>query len=825
MTKIIQQSVRSIMEQSYINYAMSVITGRALPDVRDGLKPVHRRILFAMHEAGNDFNKAYKKSARMVGDVIGKYHPHGDVSVYDAAVRMAQPFSMATPLIDGQGNFGSIDGDSPAAMRYTEMRLARISGEFFTDLHKETISWNPNYDGSEREPSVLTAPYPNLLVNGVDGIAVGMASTIIPHNLSAVVDATLLLISNPEASTAEVVGVLKAPDFPTGALVHGLDGFAEAVESGRGRIKLRSKWHEESMERGASAIVIDELPFQVNKATLVAKIADLVKEKEVEDIVQLRDESNKEGIRIWIGLKKGASAEAIFAELCSKTDLEVAFTYNCVVLVNGIPTTVGLKSMITHWISFREDVVLKRHLFERKQALARLHILEGYMKALGMLDQVIATIRQAESPAAAKQGLIDLLSVDEQQAQAILDLKLQKLTGMELDSIRAEHGQFVAKVAELTAIIESPERIREIICTELGEIKKRYGAERRTEIGHGISDITREDLIPREDVLIAMTRGGYIKRLPANALERQNRGTRGKKAMEVGDDDSISFMKQSHSHDSLMVFAKSGQVYGIKAYRIPEGNLSTKGRHIRNVIEGLDEEIHAVLALPEADSTLTVLTVTAAGQIKRSAIDDYAHATRRGGIRGVGLDENDSLVAAFAVRDEDHVMLVSSGGNAIRFSAADARVMGRAAGGVRGMKLDAGETIIGAAVIPGGAQNDLYLLCIGEQGVGKRTAVADFPTQNRAGSGVIAFKPNSKTGNLVMAMGVTPGQDLIMFASNGVSNRIGVKDIRETGRAASGVFLMNLDEGQTLVSATTAVRDDDAAAPQIELAAADAPAA
>jgi len=693
-------------------------------------------------------------------------------------------------------------------MRYTEMRLARVAGEFFTDLHKETVAWRPNYDGSEREPTVLPAPFPNLLVNGVEGIAVGMASSIPPHSLSAVVNATLMLMDNPQATTVDVVNVLKAPDFPTGALVHGLDGFADAVETGRGRVKVRSIWHEEERGRGAKAIIIDELPYQVNKSVLVAKIAELVREKQVEDIVDLRDESNKEGIRVWIALRKDASPEAVFADLASKTDLEVSFNYNCVVLVQDQPRQLGLKDILLHWIAFRREVVLARHVFERKQALARLHILAGYMAALGALDRVIAVIRGASDPGEARSQLMELLDVDELQAQAILDLRLQRLTGMELDSIRQEHAQFTAKVADLTAIIDSPERIDGVIRSELADVARRYGSERRTEIGHGISDITREDMIAREDVLLCMTRGGYIKRLPANALERQNRATRGKKAMEVGDEDSVSFMKQAHSHDSLMVFARSGQVYGIKAYRVPEGSLTNKGRHIRNVIEGLDEEISAVLALPEQDPCLSVLTVTRAGQIKRSSIEDYSGATRRGGVRGVGLDDQDVLIGAFAVEDVDQLMLVTNSGKAIRFDLDGVRVMGRAAGGVRGIKLDEGEFLVGAAVIPAGVAEGRFLLCVGERGVGKRTPVSDFPVQGRAGQGVIAFKANSKTGNLVTAMGVTAADDLIMFASNGVSVRINVPDIRETGRAASGVILMNLDDGQSLVSATAAIRTE-----------------
>jgi DNA gyrase subunit A len=809
MTQIIPQCIKNIMEQSFIDYSMSVITERALPDVRDGLKPVHRRIMFAMHEAGNDYNKAYKKSARMVGDVIGKYHPHGDTSVYGAAVRMAQSFSMGAVLIDGQGNFGSIDGDNPAAMRYTEMRLSRLAGEFFSDLEKETVKWRPNYDGSEKEPEVLPTPLPNLLVNGVEGIAVGMASSIPPHNLKAVVEATLFMMDNPDATSADIINILKAPDFPTGALVHSLDGFADAVVTGRGGVKLRCKWHEEERERGARAIVIDELPYQVNKSKLVAKIADLVRDKEVEDIVNMRDESNKDGIRIWIALKKDASVEAIASELCSKTEMETTVSYNCVVLVDGKPRQIGLMEIIQEWIKFRQEVVLGRFIYDRKQAQAKLHILAGYMAALGQLDAVIKTIREASNPGLAKASLIELLSVDEIQAQAILELRLQKLTGMELDSIRTEHTAFTEKVAALTVVIESPEKIRDVIRGELIEVSKRHGVDRQTEIGHGIGEITREDLIPREDVLLMMTNGGYIKRLPANALERQGRGTRGKKGIDIGEDDTINFLREAHSHDLLMVFAKSGQVYGIKAYRIPEGSLTQKPRHIRNVIEGLDEQVHAVVSVSAEDATATILTVTKSGQIKRTSVEDYSGATRKGGIRGVGLDEGDELVGAFTVRDEDHVMLIANTGKAIRFQASDARVMGRTAAGVRGIRLDEGEYLVGSAIIPNGKDDALYLLCIGKNGIGKRTSVDEFSPQGRGGSGMIAFKANAKTGELVAAMGVTKDEDLIMLTSNGVTNRISVPEIRETGRSASGVILINLDAGQTLVGVTTTVRTED----------------
>lgn len=833
--QIFDRQVKDIMEQAYIDYSMSVITDRALPDVRDGLKPVHRRILYAMYEAGNDWNKGYKKSARMVGDVIGKYHPHGDTSVYFAAVRMAQQFSMRHTLIDGQGNFGSIDGDSPAAMRYTEMRIARLAGEMFGDIGKETVDFRPNYDGNEREPVVLTAPYPNLLVNGVEGIAVGMASSIPPHNLRDVIAATITLIDNPQTDIKTILEIIKAPDFPTGGLIHGLDGFVEAMSTGRGHLKLRAKWHEEDRGRGAVSLVVDEIPYQVNKANLVVKIADLVKEKKVEDIVALRDESNKKGVRVVIDLRAGTSAEVIFAQLVAMTDLETTISYNCVVLNGAKPVQMGLVNMIQAWIAFREDVVLKRFIYERKQAQAKLHILSGFLAAMGMLDAVIALIRGASNPAEAKTGLMGLLSVDEDQAQAILDLRLQKLTSMEIDSLKAEHKTYSDKVAALTALIESPEAIRGVIKDELTAISHRYGNDRKTEIGSGLSDITHEDLIEREDVLVAMTRGGYIKRIPAKLLSMQNRGTRGRRLMDAADDDEVSAIYHCHSHDALMIFTESGQVHAAKAYKIPEGTPTTKGRHIRNVIEGLEGEIAAVLSLPENPDGLSIVTVTRQGQIKRTAVEDYAGAGRRGGVRGVTLADEDRLVGIFAVQPHDHLMLISNTGRAVRFDIEDVRMMGRGAGGVRGMRLDVLDKVVGAYVVAGNGdplttkviQTEVdgeikpvevldtdsmdagrYLVTIGENGIGKRSPVGDYSVKGRGGKGMIAAKVTQKTGPLVAAMGATADQDLVLFASNGVSNRISVESIREASRATSGVILIHLGKDVKLIAATVAPKLD-----------------
>jgi DNA gyrase subunit A len=836
--EVFDKPVRDLMEQSFLDYAMSVITGRSLPDVRDGLKPVHRRILFAMHEAGNTASKAYRKSARTVGDVIGKYHPHGDQSVYDAAVRMAQPFSLLHPLIDGQGNFGSIDGDNPAAMRYTEMRLTRLAGSMFEDIDKRTVGFTPNYDGSEQEPLVLPVTFPTLLVNGTSGIAVGMATEVPPHNLREVVAVVKLLCANPNAATSEILGAMPAPDFPSGGIVYSLEGMAEIVEGGRGRVRLRAKWHTEERKRGGLILVIDEIPFAINKADMVAKIAEAIREnaklpdfsrsRVLEDITGLRDESSKDGIRVAIDLKAGSAPEAVFAQIARKVNLDVSVSYNCVVLDGGVPRTLGLRDVLLRWIEFREEVVLKRHVYDREQQRARLHILEGYMAAIARMDEVIALIRAAVNAEQARTGLMQLLSVDQVQAQAVLDLRLQKLTGMELESITREHAECVARIAELTAVIESAERVRAVMLTELTELAEKYGQTRKTEIGAGLSDIVREDLVPREEVILITTRANYIKRVSAAALDAQNRGTRGKRMMDLSDGDEIAAIHQCHSHDLLLVFTESGQVHGVSAWRIPDAAPTSKGRHIRNVIDGLEEEIRCMVTVPTDDPQASVVTITAQGQVKRTSIEDYTGATRRGGIKGLGIDEGDALLAAFAVNPHDHLMLVNSSGNAIRFDIEDIRVMGRTAGGVRGMKLGEGARVIGAQRIasngkplvmrvdtddagnkierPDTREMDAgqFLVCLGANGVGKRTSVSEFPLQGRAGKGVIAFRENRKTGALIAAMGTSADMDLVMMATGGVSNRIRVADIRETGRAASGVILMNLDKGTTLQMAVIA---------------------
>lgn len=828
MDNIIVEPSNTVMENAFFEYAQYVIEDRALPDLRDGLKPVHRRILFAMHEAGNDHNKGYRKSARTVGEVIGKFHPHGDSSVYGAAVRMAQPFSLREPLIDGQGNFGSIDGDNAAAMRYTEMRLKRLASEMFADLHKETIDWEENYDGQEMMPQVLTASFPQLLVNGVDGIAVGMASSIPTHNLKDVCLAAIKLVEQGELSVKEFFDIVQGPDLPTGGLIYGMDGFLSAITKGTGRLRLRSKHEIEERNRG-SRLVITEIPYQVNKSTLVSKIADLVKDKTVEGISALRDESNKDGIRIVIDVKSDADPNVIFSTLCKLTNLETSINYNCTVLDGKKPVQMGLIEILKKWLVFRQDVVKKRYIYERKKAQERLHILEGLIKALDRLDEVIALIRQAKDAAEAKTGLMQLLSIDEIQSQSILDMRLQKLTGLELNDIREEHKATTAKVLNLTEIIESPQKIDGVIKEELETIISRYGNDRLTEIGHGIETINHEDMIPREDVFLAITRNGYVKRMATTEISAQNRGTMGKKAIKLEDGDEVTSMYSAHSHDTLMAFTQSGQVYGIKAYQIPEGSLTSKGRHIKNVIEGLEEEIASIVNVPEQSEGKSIVVVTQDGTVKRSALEEYARATRSGGIKGVNVVDGNKIVDVFVCQEHDHLMLVTDEGMAIRFDLEEIRQSGRTSTGVRGIKVNEGGRVVGAYVITG-TGNPLplkqvqrvrdgelvpveeadtsvmdegkYLVCIGEKGVGKRTSVSEFGLQSRGGKGVTAFKANGKTGFLKAAFGSTTDQDLVMMASNGVTNRISVESIRETGRSAAGVILMNLAEGAVISSVT-----------------------
>ena len=790
MNAVVEKAVSDIVKKSFLDYSMSVITDRALPDVRDGLKPVHRRILYAMYEAGNLAGRPYRKSARTVGDVIGKYHPHGDQAVYGAMVRMAQPFSLMSPLVDGQGNFGSIDDDPPAAMRYTEARLSRMATDvFFAEIKQETVGFRPNYDGTEQEPVVLPAALPNLLVNGVEGIAVGMACSVPTHNLREVVAVTKLLMTMPAASTADIVRLMPGPDFPTGGILFDTAGFADAVETGRGRARLRARWHVEKRQRG-EAIIVDELPYGTCKAALVAKIAELVKAKTIEDITDLRDESSKEGIRVWIAVRQGADPHYIAAQLFAHTDLERSVSYNVTVLDAGVkPREMGLKDCLLRWIDFRRDVVKKRHEFERRQALKRLHILKGFMAAIGMLDEVIRTIRESANRAVARDALIALLGIDEAQADAILELRLHKLTGMELDALRQEHEEVEVRVKTLTEIIDSPERIDGIIVEEIDLAAERFGEDRHTEIDESLSSVRREDLIADEDVVLIMTRRGYTKRLNAEGLKRQNRGTRGKRAIDLDDGDEIVLMESAHSKDLLFVFTANGRVHGVHAYEVPEAN--GKGRHIRNVIEGLDEEIVAACVLPEKVEGLSLMFSTGSGLVKRTEADEYRGAWRRGGVAAISLDEGDSLVTVSLVREADDLMLIAADGMVIRFPASDVRAIGRTGRGVIGMRAQA--KIVDMIVTGAGETRDLLLVT--ERAFAKRSEVALFRGQGRGGKGMIGIKAGDKSGRVVAARMVTDEDDLVVMTDRGVSNRIAASEVRQLGRAAAGTRLVRLDDG------------------------------
>lgn len=834
--QVLERNISTEMRQMYLDYALSIITDRSLPDVRDGLKPVHRRILFAMHELGNNWNSKYRKSARIVGDVLGKYHPHGDTACYDAMVRMAQDFSLLHPLVDGQGNFGSVDGDSPAAMRYTETRLARIAESLLADLSPKIVPYVPNYDGELSEPSVLPAGFPNLLINGSVGIAVGMATYIPPHNLRQVIRAVRLLSADPTTPSLALFEALGAPDFPTGGIVYNTAGLLDAIETGRGTVRVRAKWHAESHKGRYQSLVITEIPYQICKKDLVEKtqayFRSLAESKTFTDVSAIRDESDKDGMRIVIDLKPGVEPEPVFSMMAGARELsyDVSCNYNCMALLpNGKPDLLPVRHLLLYWMQYRREVIANRLSVELDKQRVRLHILEGYRLALSRVDEVIEVIRASVDAANASIRLRALLDLDEIQAKSILDLRLQKLTSFEIGDIHDEHARRTAEAARLQAALNSPEDIEQILLSELDAMGDRFGMDRRTEIGEGLSTVTREDMIPLEDVLILVTRSGYIKRMPASAFEAQNRGTRGRKALEVAEGDEIALLYHCASHDTILLFQQDGQVHGVKAWRIPEGAMTAKGTHLRRVFEDFEGEVQAIVVLPEGRDDYTVMTVTAQAQVKRSNLGDYDNATRKGGIRGVKLDEGDALIGAFIVGENDHVVLVNNEGFAIRFPANDVRPTGRATGGVRGMKLQQGRQVIGVSCIPvsgplpmrhvvdedtGETRQVLdttqidagrYLLCIGEKGVGKRTSLSEFPVQSRAGKGVIAFKANGKTGPLIAAMGAQASMDLILLASNGVSNRIRVQDIRETGRSASGVFLINLDQGATLLKATPIV--------------------
>jgi DNA gyrase subunit A len=839
--EVLPVNLEDEMRQSYLDYAMSVIVGRALPDVRDGLKPVHRRVLHAMRELGNDYNRAYKKSARVVGDVIGKYHPHGDVAVYDTIVRLAQPFSMRYLLVDGQGNFGSVDGDAPAAMRYTEVRMAKITQELLADIDKETVDFVPNYDESEREPSVLPTRIPTLLVNGSSGIAVGMATNIPPHNLGEVVDACLALLADPELTIVELIKLIPGPDFPTAGLIHGIQGVVSAYTTGRGRIYVRGRTHIEPIDdRGREAIIITELPYQVNKARLIERIAELVREKKIEGISELRDESDKDGMRVVIELKRGELSDVVLNNLFKQTPLQSVFGINMVGLVDGQPKLLSLKELLEAFLRHRREVVTRRTLFDLRKARERAHILEGLMVALANIDEIIALIKASPSPAEARLALCAKLwqpgavtamleragaaatrpedlaeesglvggryRLSTAQAQAILDLRLHRLTGLEQDKISAEYSELIDSIQTFLEVLANPDKLQEVIRGELTEVRASYADARRTEIVENYDDLTVEDLIPEETVVVTLSHAGYAKSQPAEVYQAQRRGGRGRTAARVKDEDFIDQLFVANSHDTVLCFSSRGKAYWLKVYQVPKAAPGARGRPIVNLLpleEG--ERISTVLPVKAFEEDKFVFLVTKHGTVKKTPLAAFARP-RTNGIIAVELRDDDRLIGAGITNGGQDIMLFGSSGKAIRFSEQDVRPMGRTAAGVRGLKL-AGPTeeVIALSIIGAGP-----IVTATENGYGKLTPIEEHPVQGRGGQGVICIQTSERNGRLVGALQVSPEDELMLITSTGTMIRTPVADISTMSRNTQGVRLIRLDDSDRLVgiSRVEAMGDD-----------------
>ncbi|OFZ20113.1 MAG: DNA gyrase subunit A [Bdellovibrionales bacterium GWB1_55_8] len=793
-------TIEEEMRGAYLDYAMSVIVGRALPDVRDGLKPVHRRALYAMYDLGNTHNKAYKKSARVVGDVIGKYHPHGDTAVYDTIVRMAQDFSLRYPLVDGQGNFGSIDGDSAAAMRYTEIRMARITEELLADLDKETVDFGPNYDDSLTEPKVFPTRIPNLLVNGSAGIAVGMATSIPPHNLTEVIDATMALIDNPALDTDGVLAYVKGPDFPTGAYAFGGAALKEAYRTGRGSVTMRAKAEIETYKGDRERIIVTELPYQVNKARLIEKIADLVKEKRLEGISDLRDESDRTGMRIVIEIRKGENSNVILNKLYKMTQLQENFGINLLAIHQGQPKTFNIRDMLWAFVEHRKDVVVRRTIFELKKAEARAHILEGLKRAVENIDEVIALIKGAKNPDAAKTGLIERFSFSELQAQAILEMRLQRLTGLERDKIIDEYKQVLALIEELKLILGSEARVYEVIKGELLHIRKTYGDERRTEIAQGLSgDFEAEDLIADVDTLVSITHSGYIKRSDPSQFRSQHRGGRGIRGVTTGDEDFVTAIYRCNTLSYLLCFTNKGRLYWLKVYKIPEASRGAKGKAIVNLIALTPgEKIQAILPVREFRDSEYVVMVTRQGIIKKTSLSEFSNV-RNVGINAISTDSGDELISAKITEGNNHLFLCSNSGMSIRFSEEDVRPMGRTARGVIGMSLDEGDRVVALEVLGTGEQAH-EVLTVTESGYGKRTPVSEYRLQSRGGKGIITMKTTDRNGEVLGARQVLPKDDVMLVSNRGQMIRIHVGEISEQGRNTQGVRLMTMSGGEKVVS-------------------------
>ncbi|MEJ1384407.1 MAG: DNA gyrase subunit A [Candidatus Sedimenticola sp. (ex Thyasira tokunagai)] len=828
--EVLPVNLEDEMQQSYLAYAMSVIVGRALPDVRDGLKPVHRRVLYAMSVLGNDWNKPYKKSARVVGDVIGKYHPHGDTAVYDTIVRMAQPFSMRYMLVDGQGNFGSVDGDAPAAMRYTEVRMAKIAHTMLDDLDKETVDFTPNYDESEHEPSVLPARTPNLLINGSTGIAVGMATNIPPHSLTETVNGCITLIDNPESTIDELMEVIPGPDFPTAAMINGASGIREAYKTGRGRIYIRARAEIENMEpSGKQRIVVTELPYQVNKARLLEKIAELVKEKRIEGITELRDESDKDGMRMVVELRRGEVAEVVLNNLYQHTQMQNVFGINMVSLVDGQPRLLNLKQMLEYFIRHRREVVTRRTLYELRKARARAHVLEGLAVALANIDEVIALIKAAASPAEAKKGLLERLwqsgtveamleragsdaskpqdldpsfgltaegyRLTEIQAQAILELRLHRLTGLEQDKILNEYSEIIDKIKELLDILSSSERLMEVIREELVAIRDQYGDERRTEIIHSRLDLTLEDLITEEDVVVTLSHAGYAKAQSVDTYRAQKRGGKGKSATATKDEDFVDQLFVASTHDTILCFSSRGRVYWLKVYQLPQAGRNARGKPIINLLpleEG--ERINAVLPIREYTEDKYIFMATSSGTVKKTPLVAFSRQ-RASGIIAVDLRDDDQLVGVAITDGNQDIMLFTSAGKAVRFEESKVRAMGRTACGVRGVRLDEGQKVISLII----TKPDHTVLTVSENGFGKRTPVDQFPVRGRGGKGIISLKRSERNGAQIGAVLVADDDEVMLITDGGTLVRTRVSDVSVMGRDTQGVMMIRLTKKEKLI--------------------------
>lgn len=804
--KIVPITLEEEMKSSYIDYAMSVIVARALPDVRDGLKPVHRRVLFGMHELGLAYNRPYKKSARIVGEVLGKYHPHGDSAVYDTMVRMVQDFSLRYPLVDGQGNFGSVDGDSPAAMRYTEARLARISEEMLRDLDKNTVDFGPNFDDSLQEPLVLPSYLPNLLVNGSSGIAVGMATNIPPHNLNEVIDGLVALIDNPKLTSADLMKYVKAPDFPTGGIIYGYDGVKEAYTTGRGRIILRAKANIETLKNDRENIVITEIPYQVNKSNLIEKIAELVREGKVDDISNIRDESDRDGMRIVIELKRDAQPTVVLNQLYKHTQMQVTFGVIMLALVHGVPKVLTLQEMMQHFLDHRMDVLIRRTKFELDAAEKRAHILEGYIIALDNIDEVIETIKKSKDVETAKNNLMKRFKLSEIQAKAILDMRLQRLTGLERKKIEDEYKETIKLIEKLRGILENERTRKKIIKDELIALKEKYGDERRTEIIKDYKEFSLEDIIAEEDVVVTISHQGFIKRFPVSGYRKQARGGKGVTGVGTKEDDFIEHMFVASTHQYILFFTDKGRCYWLKVHEIPEGGRTARGRSIINLLEkDKEENITAFVAVKEFRDDQYLIMVTEQGTVKKTVLSAYGNV-RKGGINAINLVPGDKLIEVKMTDGNNDIVIGTRNGFAIRFHEKDVRDMGRTATGVRGIKLTKGDKVVGLLVI---RHPQTSVLVVTEKGYGKRSDINDYRITKRGGKGVITVKTTDKVGKMIAMMEVVDKDELVIISTQGMVIRQSVKDIRVMGRNTQGVRVIRLNEGDTIADIARVIPDDE----------------